>query len=98
MSRKSRIVLTPGNVVKELRLKKGWTLKQLSEITLMAVTNLSSIENNKSRISDDRAIILAAAFEVKPEFILFPYGYVREDLRTKIELVKKRVRLLERAA
>ncbi len=98
MSRKSRIVLNPGNVVKELRLKKGWTLKQLSEITSMAVTNLSSIENNKSRISDDRAIILATAFDVKPEFILFPNGYVREDLQNKIELVKKRVRLLEKAA
>jgi len=92
------MVLTPGNVVKELRLKKGWTLKQLSEITSMAVTNLSSIENNKSRISDDRAIILATAFDVKPEFILFPNGYVREDLQNKIELVKKRVRLLEKAS
>ena len=72
MSRKSRYVLSSGEVVKELRLKKGWTQKVLSEITGMAVANISNIEDGRSNRREERAILLAEALGVKPEFILFP--------------------------
>lgn len=92
MSRKSRYVLSPGEVVKELRLKKNWTQKVLSEITGMAVANISNIESGRSKLGDERAILLAEALGVKPEFILFPNGFEREDLRSKLEAIRTKVR------
>lgn len=98
MSRKSRYVLSPGEVVKELRMKKGWTQKVLSEITGMAVANISNIESGRSNLGDERAILLAEAFGVKPEFILFPNGFEREDLRTKLEEIRAKVRQYDKAS
>ncbi len=56
-------MLTPGEVVKELRLKKGWTQAVLSEIVDIAVSNLSNIERNRSRLGEDRAILLPKPLE-----------------------------------
>ncbi len=88
MSRKSRYVLSPGEVVKELRVKKGWTQKVLSEITGMAVANISNIEAGRSNLGEERAILLAEALGVKPEFILFPNGFERPELRVKLETIR----------
>lgn len=88
MSRKSRYVLSPGGVVKELRLKKGWTQKILSEITGMAVANISNIEAGRSNLGEERTILLAEALGVKPEFILFPNGFERPELRVKLESIR----------
>lgn len=82
--------LKPGEVVKELRLKHEWTQSILSEITGIAVANLSNIENGRSRLGEERAILLAEALGVKPEFILFPNGYQREDLQEKIRNIRKK--------
>ncbi|MBX3022015.1 MAG: helix-turn-helix transcriptional regulator [Bdellovibrionales bacterium] len=96
--RKQRTVLTPGQVVKELRLKKEWTQKTLSEITDIAVANISNIESNRSRLGEERAIILAAAFGVRPEFILFPNGFEREDLQERLRVIRKRLKHNPRAS
>lgn len=98
MSRKSRIVLDPGQVVKELRHKKGWTQKVLSEITGMAVANISNIESGRSKLGEDRAILLAEALGVKPEFILFPNGFEREDLQPKLEAIRVKLRRHDKAS
>ena len=91
MSRKSRYVLSPGEVVRELRLKKGWTQKVLSEITGMAVANISNIEAGRSNLGEERAILLAAALGVKPEFILFPNGFERPELTKKLENIRTNI-------
>lgn len=96
MSRKSRYVLSPGEVVKELRSKKGWTQKVLSEITGMAVSNISNIESGRSNLGEERAILLAEALGVKPEFILFPNGFEREDLRAKLDVIRAKLRRFDR--
>ena len=93
--RKKRITLTPGEVVKELRQKKGWTQSVLSEIVGIAVSNLSNIERNRSRLGEDRAIILAEALSVKPEFLLFPNGFERDDLKAKLSSIRKKLAKLE---
>lgn len=98
MSRKSRYVLSPGEVVKELRLKKGWTQKILSEITGMAVANISNIESGRSNLGEERAILLAEAFGVKPEFILFPNGFERDDLKSKLDAIRAKLRQYDRAS
>ncbi|MDZ4677627.1 MAG: helix-turn-helix transcriptional regulator [Oligoflexia bacterium] len=96
--RKSRIMLTPGQVVKELRHKKEWSQKILSNITGIAVANLSNIESGRSRLGEDRAILIAEALGVKPEFILFPNGFKREDLQQKLESIRKKLRHLDDAS
>lgn len=98
MSRKSRYVLNPGQVVKELRQKKGWTQKILSEITGMAVSNISNIESGRSNLGEERAILLAEALGVKPEFILFPNGFEREDLQSKLSEIRAKVRRYDKAS
>ncbi len=90
----SRAVLTPGQVVKELRLKKGWTQATLSRITDIAVSNISNIESGRSRLGEDRAILISAALGVKPEFLLFPNGFERKDLQPRLREIQKRVKKL----
>lgn len=97
-TRKSRVRLTPSQVIKELRLKKGWTQAVLSQITGIAVTNISNMESGRSRLGEDRAIILAHALGVNPEFILFPNGFEREDLKPRLALIAKRLKTIEKAA
>lgn len=92
------MVLTPGQVVKELRIKKGWTQAVLAQITGMAVSNISNIESGRSRLGDDRAILLAEALGVRPELILFPNGFERDDLEPKLRLIRKRLKDLEKAS
>lgn len=93
--RKRHIILTPGGVVRELRTKKGWTQSILSKLTGIAVPNLSNIEHDRARISEDRAIIIAEALEVKPSFILFPNGYERADLMPRIKEVRKKLKQIK---
>lgn len=96
--RKSRIKLTPAQVVKELRLKKGWTQGILSEITGIAVANISNIESGRSRLGEDRAILIAKALGVEPQFILFPNSFEREDLKPKLEMIAKKLKQFKKAA
>jgi transcriptional regulator with XRE-family HTH domain len=92
--RLKRIILSPGQVVKELRKNKEWTLAILSEITGIAVSNLSNLESGRSRLGEDRAILLAEALGVKPEFLLFPNGFEREDLKPKLKQIQSRIKKL----
>lgn len=93
-NRTNHATLSPGGVVKELRLKKGWTQSTLSQITGMAISNLSNIEHGRSRLGEDRAILIAEALGVKPEFLLFPNGFERADLKPRLEAMRKRLRKL----
>ena len=98
MSRTPRFVLTPGQVVKELRLKKEWTQKVLSEITGIAVANISNIESGRSRLGEERSILLAEALGVKPEFILFPNGFERPDLQSKLAAIRQKAKSFSKAS
>ena len=96
--RRRHVILTPGEVVRELRQKKGWTQSILATITDMAVSNISNIERGRSRLGEDRAILLAKAFGVRPDFILFPNGFERKDLAPRLREIEKRVKEIEQAA
>jgi transcriptional regulator with XRE-family HTH domain len=96
--RKKHTILTPGEVVRELRTKKEWTQTVLSEITGIAITNLSNIETGRSQLGEERAILLAEAFGVKPQFILFPNGFERPKLKAKLEAIRKRLKMIEKPA
>lgn len=89
-----RVILSPGQVLRELRKNKEWTLAILSEITGIAVSNLSNLESGRSRLGEDRAILLAEALGVKPEFLLFPNGFEREDLKPKLKQIQNKIKKL----
>lgn len=95
LKRTQKMMLSPGEVVKELRIKKCWPQSTLSELTGIAVSNLSNIERGRSRLGEERAIILAEALSVKPEFLLFPNGFKRPDLEAKLRQIRKKLRKLE---
>lgn len=95
MKRISTYKLTPGEIVRELRLKKEWSQAILSHITGIATTNLSSIESGRSRLGEDRAILISAALGVKPDFLLFPNGFERKDLKPKLQKIEKRLKELK---
>lgn len=89
--RKNKVHLTPGEVIKDLRIKKGWTQALLAEITDIAVSNISNLEHGRSRLGEDRAILIAKAFGVKPEFLLFPNGFERVDLEPRLRKIQKKL-------
>lgn len=87
-----KVILTPGEVIRELRLKKGWTQKDLSKLTGIAVSNISNIEHNRSQVGEVRAILIATALEVSPAIIMFPNGYRRKDLIQKVREIKQKLK------
>ena len=93
--RVKRAVLSPGQVLKELRKRKGWTQAILAKITGIAVSNLSNMESGRSRLGEDRAILLAQALGIRPEFLLFPNGFERADLRDRLKEIQKRAKKME---
>lgn len=58
-----------GNRVKELRKKKGMTLRELAKITGISKSTLSDIENNIAPISEKRLDKLSEAFGVDKNFL-----------------------------
>ena len=59
-----------GNRLKQARLEKGKTLKQLSELTSIADSQLSLTENGHYRLKENKAEDIAEALEVGVEWLL----------------------------
>jgi transcriptional regulator with XRE-family HTH domain len=83
-------VLSPGGLVRAMRTSFGLTMRELSEITKIPEPNLSDIENGKTEIGVKRAVLLAGAFGVEPEQIMFPRGYVRPAHEKLMDQVARR--------
>ena len=65
------ILMTPGEMVRELRYLKGWSQLDLAAETGISQTNISAIENGRVQLGKDRAIVLAEALSVHPASIMF---------------------------
>ena len=65
------ILMTPGEMVRELRELKGWSQLDLSAETGISQTNISAIENGRVQLGKERAIVLAQALSVHPVAIMF---------------------------
>jgi transcriptional regulator with XRE-family HTH domain len=65
------VVVSPGEMVRELRELKGWSQSDLAKKTGISQTNISAIENGRVEIGKQRAIILAHALDVHPASIMF---------------------------
>ncbi len=79
---------SPGGIIRAFRTNFKITLKELSEATGLAESNLSLIENDKVEVGVKRASLIATALGVDPSSILFPFGY-KSPYQKKIEEVKK---------
>ena len=91
-----QVKATPGQIVRAFRTNFGLTLKELEQITGVNYTNLSAIEHDRVDVGVRRAVLLAAAFGIEPEQILFPRGYMRLEHKA-VERVRTRAkRLIEK--
>ena len=66
-----RIVVSPGEMIRELRKLKGWSQMDLALATGISQTNISAIENGRVEIGKQRAIVIAEAMNVHPASIMF---------------------------
>lgn len=69
-----RSSISTGQILKAFRKGRGFTLKNLEDITGVSQTHLSSLENDRIELGVKRAGVLAAALGVDPQNILFPNG------------------------
>lgn len=67
----SSILLSPGEMIRELRFLKELSQLDLASITGISQTNISAIENGRVQIGKERAITLARALDVHPASIMF---------------------------
>ena len=65
------ILMTPGEMVRELRELKGWSQLDLAAETGISQTNISAIENGRVQLGKERSIVLAEALSVHPASIMF---------------------------
>jgi transcriptional regulator with XRE-family HTH domain len=91
-----QVEATPGQVVRAFRTNFGLTLKELEQITGVSYTNLSAIEHDRIDVGVRRAVLLAAAFGIEPQQILFPQGYVRPDHHEAERVRRRAKRLIEK--
>lgn len=61
-----------GGLVRKIRKSKKLTLDQLSELTGIAASSLSRIENTRLGLTVEKIRILADALEITPETLLTP--------------------------
>lgn len=59
-----------GNRLKQMRMEKGLTLKELSDLVGLSDSQLCLIENGTNKLSEKRAVILGEALEVGVEWLL----------------------------
>lgn len=57
-------LVTPGTALKDLRVKRGWTLADVSERTGIPASTLSKVENGKTELTMDRLLRISVALEV----------------------------------
>lgn len=63
-------IISPGPVLKTLRLERGWSLADVSEKTGIPMSTLSKVENDKTEITMDRLLRISVALDVNIADIL----------------------------
>lgn len=63
-----------GKIIKAFRENFKITQNELAQITGIAGTNLSAIENDKVEIGVKRAVLIATTLGLNPSQLLFPNG------------------------
>jgi transcriptional regulator with XRE-family HTH domain len=87
---------TSGELLRAFRQRDGFTLRDLEEITGIAQSNLSALENDKLEITQHYAEIFAAALGFHPTVILYPNGHF-EKSKKLLEIERKANKLKKHA-
>ncbi len=69
---KTHTSITPGEAIRITRELQELSQNELAELTGIAQSNLSALENGTRQLGRDRAILLAKALHVHPAVLLFP--------------------------
>lgn len=59
----TRSVIKPGATLKALRLKRGWSLAEVSRRTGLPISSLSKVENDKMDLTLDKLLRIGTALE-----------------------------------
>lgn len=79
--------LTPGEVLRAIRVKAGISQDELQEITGIARSNISALENGRLEMTSHYAMLFGAALKTHPAEILFPNGkFEKTEELLKIEM------------
>jgi transcriptional regulator with XRE-family HTH domain len=70
---------TPGQMLRVMRKRDGFSLDDMAEITGIKVPNLSSLENDRTPMTRQYAEKMAAALRVHPTIFLYPNGAFAMD-------------------
>ena len=62
--------LQPGQLLKALRDRKGWTLRECGLETHVSYTQISDMEKGHVKIGHSHALKFAETFGVKPKFFM----------------------------
>ena len=81
-----------GKRIKEIRLAKGFTQEQLSELTNIGASSISKIESGIFHPTDENLEKIATALKVEPYKL-----YMCEHFKTKEELIESIDNLLNNA-
>ena len=68
---RKRLVLKPGEMLREIRRLQSLSQKQLSDQTGIPQSHISALENGRRKMGRDIAISVAMALKVHPSVILF---------------------------
>jgi transcriptional regulator with XRE-family HTH domain len=87
--------LTPAQYLRGLRLDAKISQDDLQEITGVARTNISAMENGRMEVSAHYAILFGVALNVHPAEILFPNGHFEktkeiQQIEKKGEVIRKK--------
>ena len=85
---------TPGEILKALRKRENFTLKDLEEITGMRQSNLSAIETGSIEMTQFYAERFAVVFDVHPTIFLYPNGQFAKD--EELVALEKRAKLFRK--
>lgn len=84
--------LTPGEVLRGLRIQAGVSQEQLQEITGIQRTNISALENGRISMTSSYADIFAVALKAHPADILYPKRKFKKT--NELRKVEKRAQAL----
>lgn len=87
-----KVKLTSGKILKAMRLRFGFTQKDVSDAIGISVSNLSALENEKRNLGVELAAKFSVLYGVRIESLLFPSGLKAmkgyDHLIKKIEKLK----------
>lgn len=90
-----KVKLTSGKILKALRMRFGYTQKDVSEAIGISTTNLSALENDNRNLGVELAAKFSVLYGARIESLLFPNGL--RSMKGYNSLLKKIERLRDAA-